>query len=269
MQVSDALAYERILLASPGGANTRWSDAQLITLTDLAVKAMVARVLFPESRIMFTTVAGQQEYTLPEMHGIYRVYVNGQRISETPGNIDTLEGSQIDFDDSTGSGSVAVGSGAPGSAGGQMQPQWVVQTPVTYPFLNAWGAPTPRAQPWFPGQSPRYYLRGGTLGIVPAPISAGATITVEGVRVPDTLYTADQSIIVPSNFLEGIANYVLYRACSADKDELSIQMSRAALADFDREVRVQRTWKRQFSKDDEQLLPLTYRGAFKYGMNRA
>lgn len=267
MLASDAIAYERILLAAPGGNNQRWSDAQLLTLTDRAVKKTVAKVLFPESRLTLTTVANQQEYVLPETHVIYRVYLNGQRVTLVAGSIDTLEGSQILLNDDTGTGTPAAGSGGPPGAGGAMQPQWVVQTPVSYPYLNAWGAPKPSAQPWYQGQPPRAYIRGGSIGIVPAPNGA-FSLTVEGVRVPSTLTSTGQTIIVPDNFLEAIANWVVYRALASDKDELSQQMSRNALGDFDSEIRTLRTWKRQYTRDDDQIFPMTYRGRYRYGGNR-
>lgn len=267
MLASDAIAYERILLAAPSGNNQRWSDTQLLSLTDRAVKKAVAQVLFPESRLTLVTPVNQQEYPLPEMHGISRVYLNGQRVTPVPGNIDTLEGSQILFNDDTGSGIPVAGSGAPPGAGGQMQPQWMVQTPVAYPFLNSWGAPKPNAQPWFQGQPPRFYRRSGSIGIVPPPGPA-AQLVVEGIRVPTTLTATTQSIIVPDNFIEAIANWVVYRALAADKDELSQQMSRNALGDFDREIRTLRTWKRQYTGDDDQILPMTYRGRYRYGGHR-
>lgn len=268
MLASDAIAYERILLSAVAGGNQRWSDAALLTLTDRAVKMTVAKVLFPESRLSLTTTANLQEYALPEMHGIARIYLNGQRLTPVPGNIDTLEGSQILFNDDTGTGTPVAGSGGPPGAGGAMQPEWVVQTPVSYPYLNTWGAPKPNAQPWFQGQPPRFYRRSGSIGVVPAPNGA-FSLVVEGVRVPSTLTSTGQTVIVPDNFMEAIANWVMYRALAADKDELAQQMSRNALNDFDREIRTLRTWKRQYTGDDDQILPMTYRGRYRYGGNRS
>lgn len=271
MLASDALKYERILLATPGGANSRWQDSQLLTLTDRAVKSLVAAILFPESRLTLTggTIANQQEYVLPDMHEVYRVYLNGQIIVEVPGNIDTLEGRQILLDDQLGQGiPINPGSGGPPGGGGTSQPQWAIQTPTTYPFLNAWGNPAPNAQPWTTGQRARFYRRGGSIGIVPAPGNAGEALVVEGVRVPSTLTQTGDPIIVPDNFMEAIANFVCYRALSADKDDLSIQMSDRFYAAYEREVRKLRTWKRQYSNEDGALLPLTYRQSFAIGGNR-
>lgn len=269
MLVSDCLAYERILLATPSGANVRWSDSQLITLTDRAVKSLVAAILFPESRLTLTggTIANQQEYVLPEMHEVYRVYLNGQIIVKVPGNIDTLEGRQILFDDQTGQGTPIAGSGGPGG-GGTSQPAWTIQTPVAYPFLNSWGSPAPNAQPWFNGQRSRFYRRGGSIGLVSTPSASGEMLVVEGVRIPTTLTATTQTVIVPDNFMEAIANFVCYRALSADKDDLAMQMSDRFYTAYDKEVRKLRTWRRQYSEDDAALLPLTYRQSFAIGGHR-
>lgn len=265
---SDAIAYERILLNTPSGpANTRWSDADLLSLTDRAVKHLVSRIYFPESRMTLTAPGNKQEFSLPEVHAIYRVYLNGQICVRTPGNIDTLEGRQIGYDDQTATGAIPSGGG--GATGGTtMLPQWAVQTPTSYPYLNNWGAPSPLAQPFYPGQRPRYYIRGGSIGIVPAP-AANVTITIDCVRVPSTLTATSQAIVVPDNFLEGIANFVVYRALGADKDPLSAQLAREAQADYEKQIRELRTWKRQYTLDDDQIMPLTYRGAYRFGGHRA
>jgi hypothetical protein len=268
--VSDRINYQRILLNTPNGANVRWSDAQLIAMTDRAQKATVAAVYFPESRLTLTGgLANYQEYTLPEAHEIYRVYINGQIIARTPGDIDTLQGMQTLYNDQTAQGvPVFPGSGAPPGSGGVAQPQWTVQTPVAYPYLNAWGPPAPQAQPYAPGNSPRYYFRGGNLGIVPAIAAAGSSLVVEGVLVPTTITSPAQTMTVPDNFADAIDFYVCSRAWATDKDEVSQNMASGALANYDKEIRKLRTWKRQYSADDDQLMPLNYRAFYWFGQNR-
>jgi hypothetical protein len=275
MLVSDCIQIQRILLSTPsdgpGGVQTRWPDSYLVPLTDRAVKAVVADVLFPESRIWFTSIAGQQQYQLPAMHEIQRVYVNGQPIASTPGNIDTLEGIQSQLYNATGNGAEPPGSGGPPGGGGPMQPEWVVQTPVSYPYLNAWGSPAPGAQPYYPGQSPRYYFRGGYIGIVPAPIAVGAQITVEGVRIPNTLVSVNDTVVVPDNFMDAINLYVLW-ATSISNDSSTAQKNREMNRnDYDIEIRKLRTWARQYLRDNDQILPQTnmYRDYYREGGARS
>lgn len=265
MLASDCLAFERILLATPGVAPNRWPDPNLITLTDRAVKTMVERIVFPESRL--TQIVGNyQELQLPDMHRIYRVYMNGQICVETPGNIDTLEGDQIGFSDQTAQGTVPSGGG--GALGGtQAQPQWAVQTPLSYPFLNSWGVPSPRAMPFFPGQRPRYYRRGGFIGFEP-PAASGATVTIDCVMVPTTLTGTGQNVIVPDQFLDGIAFRVLSQALRADRDPVVRALAGDWANDFEKEIRLKRTWKRQFSLEDDQFQQLTYRNAYRIGGHR-
>jgi len=102
--VQECRDYLRILLATPGGSVTRWNDANLITLIDQEVKDLVAAIYFPQTRLVWSNINNQQEFPLPEVHRIDRVYLNGRRIVETYGNIDTLEGRQILHDDQSGQG---------------------------------------------------------------------------------------------------------------------------------------------------------------------
>jgi uncharacterized protein DUF6682 len=269
MLASDAITEERIALATPGGAsNTRWSDTQLLVLTSRAVKNLVGEIYFPESRLTTATVTNQQEYQLPEMHAIYRVYMNGQLCVEVPGNITTLEGGQILYDDQTGSGAQTSGSGGPPGTTGNETPLWNVLTPVSYPFLNNYGYPAPNSQPSLIGQRPRFYRRGGYIGLVPAPGASG-TLVVEGIRVPTAITSASQTITVPDNFMDAIVNYVVYRAFLADKDQISVQVSQSAFARYQDNIRDLRTWKRQYSLDDDQFMPITQRSAYRIGGHRS
>jgi hypothetical protein len=104
MIVQECVDYLRIMLATPGGGVTRWSNANLITLIDQEVKDLVAAIYFPQSRLVWSNINNQQEFPLPEVHRIDRVYLDGRRIVETYGNIDTLEGRQILRDDQSGKG---------------------------------------------------------------------------------------------------------------------------------------------------------------------
>lgn len=260
----DALTEERIALATPSGGVTRWSNNDLLVLTSRAVKNLVAEIYFPESRLTGTTVPNQQEYQIPDMHLVYRVYLNGQIIVEIPGGIDTLEGRQVLQYDQSAQGIEVAGSGGPAGAAGQMQAQWVVATPVAFPFLNTWGSPAPQAQGYFPGQRPRYYRRGGFLGIVPAPAFA-ASLVIDCVMVPAPIATAQDSIVVPDNYMDGIVNYVCYRAWGSDKDPVAQQQARTSLQDYTANIRKLRTWKRQYSLDNANTLVYTNRSFWRYG----
>jgi hypothetical protein len=200
---------------------------------------------------------------------VYRVYVNGQIITRVPGGVDTLEGKQVLFDDQTAQGADTATNGPPPQGGGtQAQPQWAIATPVAYPYLNNWGTPAPQAQPYSPGQRPRYYLRGGNIGFVPAPAVANSTVVVEGVFVPPTLTTTYQTIQVPDIFADAIDFYVISRCWGSDKDEVSQNMAAGAMKSYDGEIRKLRTWKRQYSAEDDALLPLNYRAFYWFGQNR-
>lgn len=266
MLASDCLAYERILLATPAIAPNRWPDPQLLLLTERAIKTMVERIVFPESRLSFMTPVTQQQWQLPDMHRLYRVYLNGQICVEVPGNIDTLEGDQIGFNDQTAQGAVASGSGAaPG--GTLMLPQWAVQTPTAYPFINSWGIPSPRVQPFFQGQRPRYYRRGGFIGFVPAPVS-GTLLTIDCVLVPGPITSGTDRLLVPDQFMDGIVFRVVSQALRSDRDQVTRALASDWEGDFEKEIRLKRTWKRQYSLEDDQFQQLTYRSAYRIGGNR-
>jgi hypothetical protein len=266
MQVQDILNNARDLSNTPNTNNSRWSNDMLTRRADRAIKSLVARIYFPESRLTLTAPGNEQEFDLPEMHAIYRVYLNGQICVEVPGNVDTLEGDQIHFNDQTGQGAVPAGGG--GAAGGTFsQPQWAIQTPLAYPYLNSWGAPSPVAQPWFAGQRPRYYRRGGYIGFVPAP-TAGVIITIDCVRVPTTLTiptVLTQTVVVPDNFMDAITYRMLDEMLHADRDQATAAIGTMYGQKYEQEVRRLRTWKRQYAIEDDQFQMLNYRGSYKIG----
>jgi hypothetical protein len=263
MLVSDRTTYIRTLVNTPQTSSNRWPDTLLIPIVDRGVKAIVARIIFPESRNTLTAIDSRQEYPLMEMHELYRVYLDGQICVETPGNVDTLEGDQIGFSDQTGSGTIATGGGgAPG--GTTEQPQWAIQTPTAYPFLNSWGSPAPNVQPFFAGQRPRFYRRGGSIGFVPAPM-AGTIITIDCIRVPNTLTAGSQPIVVPDNFADAIDDYCINRMLLADRDPVAREIAREYGSMFEAEVKRLRTWKRQYSLEDAAIQPLNYRGFYTIG----
>jgi hypothetical protein len=160
----------------------------------------------------------------------------------------------------------AGGGGALGGTTGQ--PQWATQTPTAYPFVNSWGVPAPRGLPFFAGQRPRYYRRGGWLGFAPAPTS-GTIITVDCVRVPDTLTSDGQTVLVPDVFTDAIAYRVVSQCLRSDRDPAARGLATDWANDFEKEIRLKRTWKRQYSLEDDQFQQLTYRSAYRIGGNVA
>lgn len=265
MIVSERVGYERILLNTPGTSSNRWPEAQLIAHLDRAQKAIVSRIRFPDSRLSLTTTSQAQEYPLPDTHRIHRVYINGQLCVEVPGNVDTLEGNQILFNDQTGSGPIpAGGGGAPG--GTLQQPQWAIQTPTVYPFVNSWGIPSPMSQPWFTGQRPRFYRRAGWIGFVPAP-TTGAVITMDCVLVPQTLTADGQQLVVPDNFSDALDNFVCWRALMSDRDPNVKSIADDYHNGFETEVKMLRTWKRDYALEDSQIMLFAERGYYKIGGN--
>lgn len=268
MTAEDLVNQFRILVSTPSGSSSRWSDTQCLLLADRSVKALVSRIRFPESRISMTATSDQQEYPLPELYRVKRVYLNGQIIVEVEGGISTLEGRQILLDDQSAQGFPVTGSGAPVGAGGAMQPQWTTQTPVSYPFLNSWGSPAPQAQPWTPGERPRYYLRGGSIGFVPAPGTASINISIDCVRVPTTLTDLSDNIVLPDNFQDACVWKMCDFAKFADDDDRSAQQQATAAARYEQEIRILRTWKRMYGLEDERIFQFTERKYFRYGNRR-
>jgi len=172
MQTQDVITLARSYLNDPSSAG-RWSDATLINFYNIASQEVIRDVEFPESRVTTTTVANQQEYATPELITVYRVYLAGQLL--TPTTLQVLEGHQsMDYDQNALSGYPVTTTQTPGSGGppgttGPYSPSWNVTPPAAYPVANAFGPPVADAQMWGPNQRPRYYFRGGSIGIVPAP----------------------------------------------------------------------------------------------------
>jgi hypothetical protein len=373
--VQECVDYLRIMLATPGGSVTRWRNQDLITLIDQEVKDLVAAIYFPQSRLVWSNINNQQEFPLPEVHRIDRVYLNGRRIVETYGNIDTLEGRQILRDDQSGrgapiapvaaraqtivggkitagdiitttinatavnytvlaadvvgglptlaasiaakisadptvglivsavadvepgqvnlqaniagplgdtitlavslsggatetyiasgtlfTGGAADGNGGPPGRVGVGAPAWFstnsqinpqISTPLTAPFLQAI---SPTNQMFCAGQRPRFYRRGGSLGIVPAP-AGGQTLVVDCVRVPNTLVNLTDTIVVPSNFKAAICWGAARLAWSANDSDRGAQQYQTAAQRYQAEIGTLHTWMRQYGLDDPAPIP--------------
>jgi hypothetical protein len=206
----------------------------------------VRDALFPDSRILQVTIPGVQLYQFPLMLKTKAVYVAGAL--SVPTDIPTLEGRQIGAWDNTGDGSVIPGPYAdvPPNSGGTAAPRWTVTTPLSYPSTNGqWVTPAPDAQPWDDSQRPRYYWRGGWLGLVPIPTNE-TTIAIDGVRQPDTITQMAQALPTPENFLDAI----VWAACSiakfADDGARAAAQQDVAEKNYEREKRKIIEWRGEY-----------------------
>lgn len=244
MQLGDINAQVRILLAEPDSTG-RWSDTDLASLINQGQKAVVKELEFPEGTLVNQTTAGQQEYTIPEVFKILRVYVAGQPIIQT--DIPTLEGAQIEMYDQS----------AP-----NYLPQWLSQNSTAYPVASDTGYPYPSTLPFYAGQRPQWYLRGGNIGLVPPP--AGTyTLQIDIVPVPAALANAADVSTLPSNFLQAIAWYAVYQAKFADS---RLEDAAFAMQQFEGEMGKLRAWKSSFKGSTNRApVLLTYRSMTNTG----
>lgn len=229
MQVQDCLDLLRDLIDDTQtipADNGRWSDATLMKYLDRANKKVVRKVRFPDSRIVWQTVAGQQLYQIPTVILEPRaVYLGGQLL--VPTTLDVLEGRQIQLYDQRGQGTQSAGSDGPVGNLGVGVPVWSIMPPLTAPFNGRWTYPAPDAQPQGASQQYRYYRRGGYLGITPAPAQSGVYLEFDALRLPDTLTTNAQVMTVPDNFMEALC----WRAAVMTAFSSKTQMSEAELQD--------------------------------------
>jgi hypothetical protein len=267
MLASDVINMFRLLTATPSQPGGRWSDANILSFVDMAQRHLVQELLFPSSRLTTTTVANVQYYQLPDTLRIDRVYLNGQIIVEVAGNIDTLEGRQIGYYDQYGSGSFTPTSDGPPGTVGPAAPQWSLQAPTSYPFVNNWGPPAPATGPNMIGQQPVYYRRGGGIGIVPLP-AGNYTLAIDCVLSPTRLVNTTDTLLVPSNYLDALAWYTVVLAKFADDTQgtndqrnFAQQMYMSNLSDL-------RSWVRQYSIDEGKVLVRNNRNYFVFGGNR-
>jgi hypothetical protein len=223
---------------------------------------LVQELLFPESRLTGLTVSDVQLYQLPDAHRLYRVYLNGQICVETPGGIDTLEGRQIGFYDTSGQGAQVVGSDA--AQGGTVGvPKWAVLTPQVAPYLQNLGAPSLMA-PTGVGMQLRYYRRGGSIGFVPAP-SGAAEMTIDGVFVPATIAATSQDLAVPQYFYDALVWYTIMMMKFADDTSSTQDQRNFAEQKYQSHLKALRTTIRQYKYEDLTQIVRTDRYLYSYG----
>jgi hypothetical protein len=201
MIAQDVATLVRSLLDDlQSGQGQRFSDTQLLVWINSWQRKLMRDVMFPPARVSMSTVPNQQEY---QYQGICirpdSVYLNGQLLDPTD-SIATLEWQQVGGYD-TGYGasnpspapattSYSTGSGLPVSTAGPFAPSWGTLTPQGYPVNIYGGWPAPAAEGSIPspfGQRPRWYPRGGFIGIVPAPAN-GPSLDVNGNPIPNLVF---------------------------------------------------------------------------------
>lgn len=233
----------RVLAAEPDSAG-RWSDLAITTLVNTGCRAIALEVNFPESQQTFVSTAGIQEYTMAENLKILRVYVAGQLI--VPTDIPSLEGDQLQYFDQTGTG---------------QQPQWLTQTSAVYPVTNTpTGYPVSSALPFYVGQRPMYYIRGGNIGFVPQP--AGVyTVRLDLIPVPPLLALQTDQSIYPSVADEAIVWKALELAYFSDSN---IEKAGYARNNFEQEMKKLRSWINDYKHQAPHTpMPITYRSYYQ------
>lgn len=262
MTANDPLTLLRLVLGDTNQSG-RWTNGTLLSFIDRGNKRVVRDVKFPDSRLTTTTVANVGEYQLPPIILPLRVYVAGQLA--VPTDINTLEGHQVGLYDQTtgGTGALPANTSAPPGTTGPYAPQWVDQTPLSYPVGNSWVTPAPDSQPWYNGQRPRYYLRGGYIGLVPAPANA-VTLTVDCVREPDTITATAQAMTTPDVFQDAIVWAAAAYCAYADSSSVGAAQRQIAEENYQRFMRDARAWRKMYDQGDSPggPKPLTYRARY-------
>ena len=140
--------------------NGRWPTTSLLPLINRARQQVMLDFQWPQGTWYATVGNGIQEYSLGDLNNVLRAYlVYAPNTPPQPlvyEDIGALEGDQIGLYDQTAKG---------------YAPQWMSQAPAAYPVASSTGYPVPVGVPWSPNasQRPKWYLRGGHIGILPAP----------------------------------------------------------------------------------------------------
>lgn len=240
MTLADELSRVRYALAEPDSTG-RFSDAELTSHINAARRDISLAVRFPEIRLTANTVGGQQEYALTEdILDVKRVYVAGQPVPRT--DIATMEGAQIGLYDMTGTA---------------FTPQWQSQAAAAYPVSADAGYPAPTAMPYYAGQRPMFYHRGGNIGLVPAP-SGVVPMIVDGIALAPDLANPTDTDVFPRYYIDAICWKATEFALFADRDPQAYQY---AVSQAERAMGALRDQMTQF-KGSSGFKPLTYRSIF-------
>ncbi len=183
MLVAQIIKPARTLAKDPEPGT--YSNDALLGQLDLVCLDIISNIKFPFARISTSTVAGQGAYLLPETpidDGTGCVWLNGALLTKT--DIETLQGQQIGYYDSTGFGTPNANSDGPTANAGMFVPSWTVAPPTTFPMPNYSNLVSFTA-PWSPGcNRGKYAIHGGDLIIVPPP-NASAQLDTHGNPIPN------------------------------------------------------------------------------------
>lgn len=247
MTLQQILQSTRFALAEPNPLG-RFSDGELIDYINEAQLQTGIEVEWPEALYQISTIANQMEYQLPELLKILRVYIGNQR--GVPTTIPYMEGAQIEYWDQSN-----VGSG--------YAAQWSSQTPSAYPVGSDTGSPIEVKSPYVVGSRPMYYLRGGNLGIVPAP-AGSYTLSINYIPEPPPLANYTDVSIYPLFWKDALVQFAVYKARYADRQ------TDDATAAFEQFTKVYLPRLRQWKLDMIEDLPkgpqlITYRTYYANG----
>lgn len=208
MLASEVTARIRQELADPNTSG-RYSEAELLGLVSDAQRLLTRVCKWPKGVLLGQTIANQMEYVLPEVERVDYVYVAGQPI--LPTTVEQLQGNQIGFYDESGPG---------------YTPQWVSAPASAYPISSSMGGYNQMGLPFYPGQRPQYYLRGGNIGFVPPPVGT-YNMMVYCIPVPAAVTTDQQVLVFPSQAKEALVWRCVADEMFADQNDTLMQIAEA------------------------------------------
>lgn len=241
----------RVFTAEPDNTG-RWSDTDVSTLTNEAQNFIALLLEWPVVHFSSTSSAPVngvpvQEYTLPEILQIERVYLAGQPC--VPTDIETLEGTQIEFYDQT-------------STTTPYTPNWNSQVATAYPVVNTQMGYPNGVAPFYIGERPQYYVNGGNIGFVPPP-AAAYVMDIWGIGVPTPLVNQTDGCVFPSFFKSALAHKTAELAFLADSKPEMAQTQALKFAEW---VPQLRTWRKGLVKNKSRgPRPISYRHFYRRG----
>ena len=216
-----------------------------------AQRQLMFELDFPEATYTITTVAGQSEYAMIENYKVLRVY------AITPGgvkqilfgtNIGIMEGDITESYDGT-SGRIL---------GNPVQtPQWLADSAQPYPITAGGNGGYANTTGKFQyNDPPRYYMRGGNIGVVPTP-TVSIQICIDYLPMPPTITDLSELSIFPQNCQEALVFKMCQFSRMADNSSQAVGYSQM----YDSEIKEKlRPWKDSFqATKPKKFIPVTMR----------